>query len=176
MDRLVRYFEDSSIPVADRLRQLETIGRSGRADAVKILKLLGNRNTYLNYAAVEALGCVKADDVQGYLVAKLTDPDARVICAAVRSLAAVAGVNAVDSIGAVLRANRSRPDGYQDNVCGACVAALGSIRSAAAVPLLKAEFEETVGVTLMHEYGSKVVNALRQIGDKSARPALLVLC
>ena len=114
-----------------------------------------------------------APGIAEYLTGKLTDPDSRMICAAVKSLAAIEGDRAVKPIAGVLKSNRSRPDGHQDDVCAACVEALGAIRAASAVPVLKIEMEETVGVTLLHEYGSRVVQALKQIGDTAGRPILL---
>ena len=171
--RNVERFADASVPVARRLAALDELARKGDRASAETLMAVGDEITYLNYAAVEALGKVKTAEVAEYLAGKLADPDSRVLCAAVRSLAAVDGEKAVAPISRVLQANRSRPDGHHDDVCGACVEALGAIGSSRAIPALAAEFEQTFGVTLRHDYGSKLVKALKQIGDPAARPALL---
>lgn len=170
---LVAHFEDSVIPVPQRLQELKDLAKRGDALAVAVLEALGNEETYLNYAAVEALGQIHAPGVLEYLQAKTTNPDARVICAAVSSLAAIEGAAAVPQIGVVLQANRARPDGHQDIVCGTCVVALGTIGSAAGVPLLATELRETYGYSLSHSYASQVVQAMQAIGDPSGIPALL---
>jgi len=170
---LVAHFEDPSIPVPQRLQELKDLAKRGDALAVAVLEALGNEETYLNYAAVEALGQIHAPGVLEYLQTKTTNPDARVVCAAVKSLAALEGADAVSQIGVVLQANRARPDGHQDIVCGTCVVALGSIGSSAGVPLLATELKETYGYSLSHSYASQVVQALQSIGDPSGIPVLL---
>ncbi|MDI6775328.1 MAG: hypothetical protein QME60_08075 [Verrucomicrobiota bacterium] len=168
------YFKNAAIPAAERLGHIEELARRGDDLAMNILKALGDEDTYLNYEGVEALGKVKGRaDVAEYLKGKLAAPDSRMLCAAVRSLAAIEGESAAPAIAGVLNANRTRPDGHHDNVCAACVESLAAIRAASVIPILKAEFEETVGVTLLHEYGSKLVKALRDIGDPAGRPILL---
>lgn len=169
----VRHFEDAGVPVAKRLAELDELAKKGDGEAAAILMALGNEHTYLNYAAVQALGGVKATGVAEYLAGKLADPDPRVICAAVKSLVRQKGDAAAADIAATVKANRQRPDGYQDTVCAACAEALGEMRSAKAVPVLEAELKEAVGVTLQHEYGSQVVRALAATGRMEARPVLL---
>jgi hypothetical protein len=169
----VRHFEDAGVPVAKRLADLAELEKKGDAEAAAILMALGNEPTYLNYAAVQALGGVKAAGVAEYLAGKLADPDPRVICAAVKSLVRQRGDAAVGDIAATVKANRQRPDGFQDTVCAACAEALGETRSAQAVPVLDAELRETVGTTLQHEYGSQVVRALAATGRTEAKPVLL---
>ena len=171
--RQVGHFSDAAVPVAQRLKELEELAAKGDALSVAVLKAVGDAPTYLNYAAVEALGKAPASGVTDYLAKKLSDPDSRIICAAVKSLAEEEGAKAVPEIGAVLKANRSRPDGHQDLVCGTCVETLGVLGAAVAVPLLAAELKETVGVTLQYAYGSQVVQALKKIGDPAGQPSLL---
>lgn len=171
--RQLEHFGDTAVPVAQRLRELDQLGVKGDAESVSVLKAVGDAETYLNYAAIEALGHVRDSGVTEYLVAKLGDPDSRMVCAAVKSLAALEGAKAVPGIGVTLKANRSRPDGHQDLVCGTCVEALGAIGVPAAIPLLGAELKETRGVSLSYAYGSQVVAALKKIGDPAGRPVLL---
>ena len=169
----VRHFEDASVPVTTRLAELADLAKKGDAASAPFLMVLGNEHTYLNYAAVQALGSVKAADVTEYLTGKLADPDPRVVCAAVKSLVRQRGEAAVEDLAATVKANRRRPDGFEDTVCAACAEALGDTRSAKAVPVLEAELKETVGVTLQYEYGSQVVKALAATGRMEARPVLL---
>jgi HEAT repeat protein len=171
--RLVLHFQDPAVAVAERLKELEALVRRGDAFTASVLECLGDKRTYLNYAAVEALGRVQEPGVADYLKGKLTDGDPRVLAAAVRSLAKQQGDAAVPSIAAVVKGNRQRPDGFQDTVCAACVQALADTKSPRAIPLLDAELRETVGTTLQYEYGSQVVQALVAIHDSAARPVLL---
>ena len=169
----VLHFEDAGVPVATRIAELAKLAKKGDGAAAAILMALGNEHTYLNYAAVQALGGVKAEGVAEYLAGKLADPDPRVVCAAVKSLVQQRGDAALGDIAATVKANRQRPDGFEDTVCAACAEALGEMRSAKAVPVLDAELRETVGVTLQYEYGSQVVRALAATGRPEARPVLL---
>ena len=167
-------YADPAVPVPVRVEELKRLAAAADEVSLRTLMAVGDADTYLNFAAVEALGTVKGKPaVDEYLNAKLAAADARVLCAAVRSLAAIEGEKAVPAIGRVLKENRQRPDGYQDDVSAACVESLGAIGSASAVPILKAEFDEVVGITLMYSYGSKVVKALQQIGDPAAQPILM---
>jgi hypothetical protein len=167
LDRL----ELPTVPIKDRLKALEDLGRLGDARSVAILKALGDRNTYLDYAAVEALGRVRTGTGADYLADKLDHADSRVICAAVRSLAAVQGEAALPRIVAALQAHRTRADGHQDVVRTACVEALGSLGVSAGVPPLKNELDLAVS-DLGYEYAASVVAALRQIADPAAIPVL----
>lgn len=169
----VRYFEDAGVPVTKRLAELAELAGKGNFDSATLLMTLGSEHTYLNYAAVQALGGVKAAGVREYLVGKLADPDPRVVCAAVKSLVQQRGEAAVGDIAVTVKANRRRADGFEDTVCAACAEALGETRSAQAVPVLESELKEAVGVTLQHEYGSQVVRALAATGRLEARPVLL---
>jgi hypothetical protein len=146
--------------------------KEGDAEAVAVLMALGDERTYLNAAAVEALGGVQFAGVQDYLTAKLSNGDPLIICAAVNSLAKQQGEGAIPAIAKVLKQNRERSDGFQDRVCETCVEALGRTGSAKAIPALEAELRETVGSILDYDYGSKVVAALSAIDDVQARPVL----
>lgn len=171
-DPSVARFTDASIPVEKRLAEVEQLGKDGSANAVQTLMKLGDTYTYLNHKAVEALGNIQTPEVAKYLAGKTTDKDPRIVSCAVLSLARVQGAEAVPAIADVVAANRHRPDGFQDTVCGACVKAMGEIGSPRAVPALAEEFEKTVGKTLQHEYGSQVVAALKAIRDPGGVPAL----
>ena len=115
---------------------------------------------------------LKEPDVAAYLEAKLTHGDPRMVAAAVVSLARVEGAAAVEKIAAVLDRNRRRDDGHQDIVCTTCVETFKELRVPSALPALALELEKTVGVTLHHEYGSKVVAAIGEIGDPAGVGAL----
>jgi HEAT repeat protein len=134
---------------------------------------LGDEETYLNYAAVEALGHMTQPGIAQYLEDKLEHADPKVLCAAIHSLSLIAGEAAVSHIIETLHSNTVRPDGYQKLVCSACVKALGRIRTASAVPVLKQELTQTVGRYMQYDYGSTVVDALMEIGDPAGHPVLL---
>jgi len=172
--RQVEHFKDPSVDENVCLRELEDLAARADAASIEILKALGSEHTYLNSAAVEMLGKVKGHaDLADYLRGKLTDPDPRVLSAAVQSMAQQQGVAAVGEIEKVIQDNRQRPDGFQDMVCAASVRALADTKSTAAIPVLDAELRETVGPILNHDYGSQVVAALLAIGDSKAQPVLL---
>jgi HEAT repeat protein len=163
---------DSSIPVEERRAEIASLAERGDEPSVRVLMDLGDDHTYLNWAAVEALGRTGSNEVIRYLRGKLTHPDPRVLCSAVKGLARAAGTASVRDVAEVLERNRERPDGCEDMVCSTCVGALGEIGSAKAIPALRRELEGTVGTSLHYEYGSAVVAALRAIGDSAAGPVL----
>jgi hypothetical protein len=169
----VRSFGDALTPLEDRRERIRDLAAQGTDDALAILMALGNAETYLNWAAVEALGDCTNTAVEPYLLGKLDHPDPRVLAAAVVSLAKVAGERAVADIAATLARNHVRPDGHEDMVCGACVAALALTRSPAALPALEAELQHTVGTSLGYDYGSRVVAAVAGIRDPRTGPILL---
>lgn len=170
---MMERFTDAALPIEQRLAEIEALAARGDLASARTLMALGARDTQLNAAAIAALGRWRTAGVAAYLKARLSSGDPRVLAAAVRSLAQVAGADAVAPIAEVLRRNRRREDGFEDTVCGACVEALGAIGAPAAMPALTAELDETVGRELQYDYGSQVVDALARIGNADARPALL---
>jgi HEAT repeat protein len=168
----VQRLSRDSIPVKQRLAEIAHLARAGDDAGARTLMLLGDRRTYLNWAAVEALAEVPSPRVAEYLDRKLDDADARVVCAAIGSFARVRGMHALPRLAAVLKANRKRSDGHEDVVCTAAVEALAGIGSPEAIPILASELRETVGSSLHYEYGSRIVGALRTIGNPAAVPAL----
>jgi HEAT repeat protein len=168
----VARFADASIPVSQRMSEIDQLGQRGDAESVQTLMQLGDTYTYLNFQAIEALGRVKTAEVARYLAGKTHDKDPKIVAGAMQSLAQVQGAEGIPVIAATIAANRQRPDGFQDTVCAAGVKALGEIGSPQAIPALAEEFEKTVGKTLQHEYGSQVVAAFKAIGDPAGVPAL----
>ena len=164
--------KNPAIAADEREDRIMALGRQSGAEATRKLMALGNEDTYLNFAALKALGTVKNPEVAAYLDAKLTNGDPRMVAAAVMSLAGVKGEASIAQIAGVLKKNRLREDGHQDIVCGACVTALTDLHASSALPTLVLELEKTVGVTLHHEYGSRVVAAIREIGDPAGVEAL----
>lgn len=164
--------KDAAIDADERERCIMELGRTGDPAAAGALMALGNEDTYLNFAAVNAMANIKSREVEAYLVGKLQHGDPRMIAAAAGSLAAVAGKDAVPPIGAALENNRLRADGQQDVVCAACVEAFKRIGDAAALPALAEELEKTVGVSLSYDYGSRIVAAILAIGDPAGIPIL----
>jgi hypothetical protein len=163
----IQRLKDNLVPVEQRREEIAAWAKRADAQAARVLMALGREDTYLNDAAVDALAAVKTPEVVAYLRARLADPNPRVVAAAARSLAQASGAESVADLAATVKANRRRPDGFQDMVCAACVESLGKTRSPDAVPVLADELAETVGASLNEEYGSRVVAALRLIGDKS---------
>jgi len=172
VDPAVARLVDASIPLETRSSEVEQLGKRGDANAVRTLMQLGDTEDYLNYKAVEVLGSVKTPEVARYLEGKLGAADPKIAAYAMQSLAQIEGAEAIPAIAAAIAANRQRPDGFQDTVCAAGVKALGEIGSAKAIPALAEEFEKAVGKTLLHEYGSQVVAAIKAIGDASGAPVL----
>jgi hypothetical protein len=164
--------KNPAIATDEREDRIMALGRQSGAEATRKLMALGNEDTYLNFAALKALGTVKSPEVATYLETKLTNGDPRMVAAAVMSLASVKGEAAIAQIAGVLNKNRLREDGHQDIVCGACVTALTDLHASSALPTLVLELEKTVGVTLHHEYGSRVVAAIREIGNPAGVEAL----
>ncbi len=163
--------ESPAVPIKDRLRALEDLGRSGDARSVAILQALAGKETYLNYAAVEALRHARGPEAAAFVGEKLAHADSRVIVAAVRSLAAMEGGGSLPRIVATLEANRARPDGHHDVIRTACVETLGALRASAALPALRTELTRAVA-ELGYEYASSVVGAMVAINDPAAAPAL----
>ena len=170
--RILASLADAATPEEGRRARIRALAAAGDERSVRALMAAGDADLYLNFAAVEALGSVTNPAVADYLAGKTHDRDPRVISAAVRGLASLRGAEAVDVIAKVLADNRRRPDGYEDVVCAACVDAFGTTRAPGAIATLAEELAETVGKTLDYDYGSKVVAALRSIGDAAAVPAL----
>ena len=156
---------DVSIDAVEREQRIMELGRQGGPDAARRLMALGDEDTYLNFAALQALAGIPDPAVADYLTRKLEHGDPRMVAVAAVSLAAVQGPSAVASIAETLERNRLRPDGQQDVVCAACVEALQQIGDPAALPVLAAELDQTVGVSLSYDYGARIVSAIRAIGD-----------
>lgn len=169
----VRRLMNTALPIKDRLAEIKAISALDNAVSAQTLMALGDEETYLNYAAVEALGHMTQPGIAQYLEDKLEHADPKVLCAAIHSLSLIAGEAAVSHIIETLHSNTVRPDGYQKLVCSACVKALGRIRTASAVPVLKQELTQTVGRYMQYDYGSTVVDALMEIGDPAGHPVLL---
>ena len=153
-------------PVSVRRQDVAALG-------VQELMALGNKKTYLNWAAIETLGSVpRSPEVVAYLDGKLSDPDARIVGAALLSLARLQGEAAIPAIGAAMKRNQVRPDGFQELVLSMGVAALRLIGSPKGVSILAAELarSEDPGWTL--DYGSTVVAAIGFLGTAEGAEAV----
>jgi len=165
-------YKDTKIPIKKRLQEIKDLGRDGTAESTRLLMALGDEYIYVNFAAVEALGYSKQPNVPSYLKAKLREKDPRLVKSAVTALVMIEGEDAIPIVADVLDKNHVRDDGYVDLICTACVKALASTKSRNAVPVLAGELEQAIPDDLYYDYGSAVVEAIRQIGDVSGRPAL----
>jgi HEAT repeat protein len=165
-------FKDARISVNERMTEITALGIRGDEQSIEILIALGDEKTYLNFAAVRALGICKGEVVAEYLLEKLSDPDSRVLCEAVRSYAKVRGEEAVADIVDVIRNNHERSDGFEKEVCTMAVNMLGEIASEEAVPALISELERSEEKGWNLEYGSAVIAALARIDTPDARNAI----
>ena len=165
-------FMDTARPIEERLAQITELGARSDEQSMLTLMALGNASTYVNYAAIEALGSVRQPEVIAYLRNKLSDPDARIIASAVRSYGQLLGDDAVPDLLGVIQANQMRPDGFEQSIRTQAVETLGEIGSDHATPTLVAELGHAGDPAWDLEYGSTVVLALRHIGDPAATPGL----
>jgi len=167
------WFKDET--VSPEVRQVEVFELAQRRDgqAIEMLETIADVPTEIGRDAIISLGDTATTGAVAYLNSRLSDPSPTVLAAAVVSLARAAGTGAVDGVAGVLQRNHSRADGWEDRVCGACVKALALTQAPAALPVLNLEFEATTNETFGYEYGSAVVQAMKDIGSVDARPLLL---
>ena len=170
--QIVKQLKDPQIPIADRRRELAALAARADPQAVAALQALGREDTYLNDAAVAALGGLHRSDLALYLKERTQDANPRVVAAAVTSLGQTMGGAGVEAIAATVKSNRQRPDGFENLVCAACVEALVSTKSESAIPVLGSEMAETVGKELNEDYGSQIVAAFVSLGYAAAIPHL----
>lgn len=176
IEATVRSFKDTTRPLSQRAARVRALAATGDADSIGVLTALGDEGCYLSWVAVEALGSVTQpslkDVIVDYLKGKLSDDDPRVAEAAIRAYGSLAGEEAVSSIAAAIRGNRSRADGYGEIVNAVAARTLGAIGSRAAVPILAAELSRAGSGAWDFEYGSQLVAALGQIDAAGARRAI----
>jgi hypothetical protein len=169
-------FKDTKTPVEERLREIDALARKAGAQDLEVLMALGDEKTYLNWAGVKALGDVPKDrrtpEIADYLRGKTADPDARIICEALRSLARQAREAAVPAIVAALERNQVRPDGFQGMVQRAAVEALAETGSANIVGPLVAQLNRSEERGWDMEYGSAIVKVLRSRPGPESKAAL----
>jgi hypothetical protein len=169
--------QDTRLPVEERQKELIEISHRKDAAALRILKAVGDARVYLNHAAVEAVGNFEESPEKpaacAYLQSKLSDSDSQLACAAIRGYIRLTGNAAVPELAAVLRNNRARPDGHQEIVCSAAVKALQETGSPLVVPVLATELARSEERGWSLEYGSRIVQALRQIRTPEGDAAVL---
>lgn len=177
IEAAVRSFKETTRPLSERAANVRSLAAAGDADSVSVLTKLGDEGCYLSWVAVEALGSVnrssRRDAIIEYLKGKLSDDDPRVVEAAIRAYGRLAGEEAVSSIAAAIRGNRSRADGYGEIVNAVAARTLGAIGSKAAVPILASELSRARNSGAWdYEYGSQLVAALGRIESVEARRAI----
>lgn len=156
--------------LAQRRAAISRLAAAQDLESARELMRFGQETGLHNSAAVEALASFPQAEVTGYLKTRLADPDARVVAAAAKALTGRDG--GVPDLAATVKANRRRPDGFENLILPVCVEALGKSGNPDAAPPLIAELQETVATTLDLEYGSQVVAALGNLGSPSAIAAL----
>ncbi len=165
-------FKDTSRPLEQRRRDISILAKRGDARSIEILMALGDENTYLNWAAVEALGTCLQPEVTAYLKGKLESSQTRVLSSALRAYARHMAEAAVPELTDLLKKNRTRPDGYEVEVQSEIVKVLAMLRAPAAVPALSDELTRYKEDAWDLEYGSVLVAALGRIGTPEARTAI----
>jgi HEAT repeat protein len=165
-------FKDTKRPLKQRRRDISILAKRGDARSIEILMALGDENTYLNWAAVEALGRCLKPDVTEYLKKKLESKEKRVMCAAVRSYARHMGEAAVPELADLLKKNRTRPDGYEKEVQSAIVKVMAGLNDPKTVPVLTEELTRYKETSWNLDYGSIVVGALGRVGTPAAHKAI----
>ena len=168
----VQRFRNTKIPIKQRINDINRLGRIGDKRSTQILMALGDAEIYVNRYAVEALGQARGLDVRHYLETKLTDPDALILCAAVRSLGKVAGEKAIPELANVLKQNHERADGHDEMVCTAVVKTFEHIGSVRAVPVLSKELARSEKKGWSMEYGSAIIAALKNGDSPDGRKAM----
>lgn len=171
------YFTDASVPLTERKEEIGRLAEKGDDEAIEALMALGDSDSYLNFAAVEALGNIKnaagKQRIVNYLSGKLAAQDLKVLSAAIRSYGELRGGQAVPELAELIRRNRVREDGFEYMVLTAAVRTLRRIGSRDAVPILSEELERSEQKGWSLEYGSELVEALDAIGSEESRKALL---
>jgi hypothetical protein len=170
-DDLVARLKDSGRPIQGRLEEIGNLGKRGDPQAVAALMALGRQRTFVRSAAVEALGGIHTPEVGDYLRKALFDPDSRMVCAALRTLARQGDPASIPDIAQAMERNRTRPDGHETLVLTAAVQALAQIGPDKAMSILTSELGRAEEKGWDLEYGSQVVDALRH--SAAARTALL---
>lgn len=170
----IAHFSDTRIPFAQRLAELQALGKQGDAASIETLMLLGNAPIYANRYAVAALGQCRGAEVRAYLSGKLNDPDALLAIAAIQALGQSAAGTAIPALAQALIDNRDRPDGFQDMVRTAAVKALGLTASAQAAPALIGELQLVGNPNWNLEYGSAVIAALRNMDSAAGIRSIAV--
>ena len=79
MRRFVAMAKNARIPIEEREQAVSAAGTLRDGPALRKLMALGNENTYLNCAAVAALGKAGSPEVAEYLKRKLSDPNPRLL-------------------------------------------------------------------------------------------------
>jgi hypothetical protein len=154
------------------MKEIAELGRKADPDSIRVLMSLGDEQTYLNWAAVEALGYCRGREVEMYLERKLSDPNVRVLIRAVRSYAQVMDKRAAPKLIDVLIQNRIRSDGMEESVAIEAAKALGSIGTPEAVTALLEELDRTSQGERRLEFGSVLVGMMPLNGGERIRIAL----
>jgi HEAT repeat protein len=165
-------FKDKNRPLRQRRRDISILAKRGDTRSIEILMALGDENTYLNWAAVEALGRCLKPEVTEYLKGKLESDRKRVMCAAIRSYARHMGEAAVPELTALLKKNRTRPDGWEVQIQSEIVKVLAGLRDPKTVPALAEELTRYKESNWNLNYGSIVVAALGRVGTPNAHKAI----
>lgn len=165
-------FTDTKRPIKQRRRDISLLAKRGDDRSIEILMALGDENTYLNWAAVEALGQCLKPEVTEYVKGKLEAKEKRVMCAAIRIYARHMGEAAVPELADLLKKNRTRPDGWEVQVQSEIVKVMAGLNDPKTVPVLTEELGRYKEQGWNLEYGSVVVAALGRVGTPDAHSAI----
>jgi hypothetical protein len=139
------------------------------------LKEIADAELYLRYTAMQALGSVRNENlaprIAAYLEGNLNHSDAQVADAAIRGYALLRRQAAVSSLAKALDGNRSRPDGYGQELCTTIVQMMKTHGDANAAPHLVRELDRVGPGKWGIAYGSEVIAALAVFKTPAARAA-----
>ena len=166
------YFTNARIPLAERKARVAELGHSKEARAFDTLTALANSGTYLNRAAVQALAGMSNPDAARFVTSKLADVNTHEVtflCECIRAVGRMGAADAGQAIGRAMELARAREDGHAVPIRKACVEALGTLRQAEAVPVLKAELEHMCAQKRLDlAHGAVIVDAYAAIGAPAA--------
>jgi HEAT repeat protein len=177
VERAIARATDTTIPLAQREKEIAALGRRGDKEAVRVLMALADRYIYLNRAAVKALAQINDPDAVAYLRKRMKDVkthDVALLCEVIGATGRALGEKAIPDLAALLKATRKRDDGHAIEIARACVRAVGDLKTPKTIPVLRDEIDYLLTRERMDlTYGSDIVQALGKTADAAARPVLI---
>lgn len=172
----VEYFHKAEMGNKVLKRTLHSVGAKGDERGVRTLIALTEDWPRFRIGAIEGLGLVTNPATRlmaaATVKAKLDDRDPQMACAAVQSYATVMGDEGIPEVQRYLRDRFARPDGYEVITTSGGAKALGSLKTLKAAEALAAELARAPERTWLPDYGSAVVEAIKETERHEVVPAL----